>query len=40
MSIYSAAFYVFRSPIVAIFREMFFKNVLLRTLKEFTYIKC
>jgi len=38
--VYSAAFHVFRSPIVAIFRKVFFENVLLRMLKQFTYRKC
>jgi len=36
----SIASYMFRPPIVAIFREVFCEGILHRTLKKFTNIKC
>jgi hypothetical protein len=39
-NIFTVASYVFRSPGVAIFREVLFEGILHRTLKPFTDTKC
>jgi len=36
----SLASYMFRPPVLPIFREVFFEGILQRTLKPLTYIKC
>jgi len=38
--IFSVASYMFRPPVVAIFRKVLFEGILHRTLKTFTDTKC